>query len=114
MFSPADAWSVWVDGFGGISGSFVHALGTVADPCGDGGTVQTMQYIYDNDGTSPYGPPSPYYSEAVAETSNLVCGSDWTTDGVAFLQLSFKGKFGNDANERMYVVIEAGATPTPN
>jgi len=117
MSSGNDAYDTWADGYGIVpsSGSGVHAIGTVSDPCGHDGTVQTMQYEYSNTGTSAYGIGGcPYYSEVVADTSNLACGSDWTVDGVAFLELWFQGKTGNDPNERMYIVIEDGNTPTPN
>ena len=102
--SGNDVWAVWDDGYFGSSGSGVHSVYDGAD-----GTVKAMEYLYSNNGTSPYGGSGfPYYSEIVANTSDpcLSCGSDWTADGVAFLQVSFKGQAGNDANERMYVVIE--------
>ena len=104
-----EIWNVWVDGY--YSGNGAAVVGTTDAHSGTG----AMEYNYSNNGTSPYGSSiSKYYSEVEADTSNLNCGSNWTADGVAFLDIWFKGKVGNDPNERMYVVIEDGATPTPN
>ena len=104
LSSGNDVWEVWEDGYFGSSGSAIHSEIDGAD-----GTAKAMEYIYSNDGTSPYGGTGyPYYSEIVANTSDpcLSCGSDWTAEGIAWLELKFKGQAGNDANERMYVGIE--------
>ena len=110
------AYNTWNDGYPAAPGLY-NGSSVIRTTPGASGTAQALEYKYSNDGTNPaYGSGSayPYYSEAIALTSDLDCGSDWTADGVALLQLSFKGLATNDANERMYVVIEDGNTPTPN
>ena len=101
-----DVKDIWVDGNTTNNGAAVGEInpGLIS-------TIQGMEYQYSNNGTNPvYGHLSSlYYSEVVADTGNLDCGSDWTVDNLAWLRIQFKGNPDNDKDELMYVAIEDGS-----
>ena len=106
-----EAYDVWDDGyFIGDNGASVYQVNPGLD-----GTAQGLEFTYSNNGTNPaYAfTGTMYYSEAVALTSNLECGSNWADPNHPVLRLTFFGALTNDANEPMYIGIEDGAG-TPN
>jgi len=104
-------WYTWKDGEGWTQPSVVpgNGSGSVVDPNSGivhGGT-QSLEFIYDNDGTNVFGSSTEYYSEIRADAAHLPVGRNWTEGGVKALSLWFYGDAGNDANatEQMYVKL---------
>ena len=105
-------WYTWKDGEGWTRPWVVqgNGSGSVVDPNGGivHGGVQSLKFIYDNDGTNVIGNPKEYYSEIRADTADVDIGHDWTIAGVKALSLYFYGDVNNDANatEQMYLALE--------
>ncbi len=106
-------WYTWKDGGGwgnpspGYPGNGSGSLiGHVDAPFVETSIVHSggasLPYYYINNS-----PGGPYYSEAIANTSDLAIGSDWTQGNAKSLTLWFRGDVNNvaTATDQMYVKV---------
>jgi hypothetical protein len=98
-------WQVWIDGFG-ISDNGAQ-VGYFWPPIWHNivhSGKESMLYLYENTDTANY-------SEATANTVDLVIGKDWITSGVGVLSLWLHGDT-NNAPEPIYVGLANVDHPT--
>ncbi len=106
-------WYTWKDGSGwtnpqpGYAGNGSGAfIGHGDSPYVETGIVHgggaSLPFYYVNDSAG-----GPYYSEAIANISDLAIGSDWTAGGAKSLSLWFYGDVNNvaSATDQMYVKV---------